>query len=154
MQSVPHEFESDIARIGRIVFDRINDPNRSTANVETYCKKQECWDIISKVPYQISDELAEVLISPKEKALEAATAKKEQKFDNGLFNEIAIFNKGADYWASMIEQGKAQYVLNNADVFALTDAIKYCQMQYTQLTKKQIKAITGAIAKLKENGIE
>lgn len=54
----------------------------------------------------------------------------------------------------MIEQGKAQYVLNNADVFALTDAIKYCQMQYTQLTKKQIKAITGAIAKLKENGIE
>lgn len=154
LQSVPHEFESDIARIGRIVFDRINDPNRSTANVETYCKKQECWDIISKVPYQISDELAEVLISPKEKALEAATAKKEQKFDNGLFNEIAIFNKGADYWASMIEQGKAQYVLNNADVFALTDAIKYCQMQYTQLTKKQIKAITGAIAKLKENGIE
>ena len=95
-----------------------------------------------------------MLISPKEKALEAATAKKEQKFDNGLFNEIAIFNKGADYWASMIEQGKAQYVLNNADVFALTDAIKYCQMQYTQLTKKQIKAITGAIAKLKENGIE
>ena len=154
LQSVPHEFESDIARIGRIVFDRINDPNRSTANVETYCKKQECWDIISKVPYQISDELAEVLISPKEKALEAATAKKEQKFDNGLFNEIAIFNKGADYWASMIERGKAQYVLNNADVFALTDAIKYCHMQYTQLTKKQIKAITGAIAKLKENGIE
>lgn len=154
LQSVPHEFESDIARIGRIVFDRINDPNRSTANVETYCKKQECWDIISKVPYQISDELAEVLISPKEKALEAATAQKEQRFDNGLFNEIAIFNKGADYWASMIERGKAQYVLNNADVFALTDAIKYCQMQYTQLTKKQIKAITGAIAKLKENGIE
>ena len=154
MQSVPKEFEKDIARIGKIVFDRINDPNRSTANVETYCKKQECWDIISKVPYQISDELAEVLISPKEKAIETAAAKKEQKFDNGLFNEIAIFKKGADYWASMIERGKAQYVLNNADVFALTDAIKYCQMQYTQLSKKQIKAITGAIAKLKENGIE
>ena len=154
MQSVPNEFEKDIARIGKIVFDRINDPNRSTANVETYCKKQECWDIISKAPYQISDELAEVLISPKEKAIETAAAKKEQKFDNGLFNEIAIFKKGADYWASMIERGKAQYVLNNADVFALTDAIKYCQMQYTQLSKKQIKAITGAIAKLKENGIE
>ena len=77
MQSVPNEFEKDIARIGKIVFDRINDPNRSTANVETYCKKQECWDIISKAPYQISDELAEVLISPKEKAIETAAAKKD-----------------------------------------------------------------------------
>ena len=69
-------------------------------------------------------------------------------------NEIAIFNKGVDYWSSMIERGKAQLVLNNADVFALKDAIKYCQMQYEQLSKKQIKAIEGAVAKLKENGIE
>ena len=154
MQSVPDEFEPDIAKIGRIVFERINDPNRSTANVETYCKKQECWDIISKVSYQLSDELIRVLISPQDKAIEETAAKKEQKFDNGLFNEIAIFNKGADYWADMIERGKAQFVLNNADAYALTDAIKYCQMQYTQLTKKQIRAITDVIAKLKENGIE
>ena len=54
----------------------------------------------------------------------------------------------------MIERGKAQVVLSNADIFALNDAIKYCQMQYTQLTKKQIKAITDVIVKLKENGIE
>ena len=48
LQKAPEPFECDIARIGRIVFDRINDSNRSTANVETYCKKPECWDIISK----------------------------------------------------------------------------------------------------------
>lgn len=93
-------------------------------------------------------------MSPHEKAIEETAAKKEQKFDNGLFDEIAIFNKGADYWTSMIGRGKAQYVLNNADILALNDAIKYCKMQYTQLTKKQIKAVTDVIAKLKENGIE
>ena len=154
IQSVPKEFESDIAKIGKIVFDRINDPARSTANVETYCKKPECWDIISKVPYQLSDELAEVLITPREKAEEETAAKKEQKIDNGLMNEIAIFNKGAEYWASMIERGKVQLVLNNADVFALNDAIKFCQMQYDQLSKKQIKAIDSVVKKLKDNGIE
>lgn len=154
IQSVPDEFERDIARIGRIVFERINDPNRSTANVETYCKKQECWDIISKIPYQLSDELIRLLITPREKAIEETAATKGQRFDNGLSIEISIFNKGADYWASMIERGKAQLVLNKADVDALTDAIKYCQQQYTQLTKKQIRSITDAIAKLKENGIE
>lgn len=84
----PMNLKADIARIGRIVFDRINDPNRSTANVETYCKKQECWDIISKVPYQISDELAEVLISPKEKALEAATAKKSRNSTMGYSTRL------------------------------------------------------------------
>ena len=154
LQRVPEEFEQDIAKIGRIVFEIINDPNRSTANVETYCKKQECWGIVSKAPYQLSDELREILISPREKALEETAAKKEQKFDNGLCNEIYIFQQGTEYWTTMIERGKAQFVLNNADVFALKDAIKYCQMQYTQLTKKQIKAITSAVAKLKENGIE
>lgn len=154
LQSVPDVFERDIAGIGKLVFDRINDPNRSTANVETYCKKQECWDIVSKVPYQLSDELIDVLLSPRQKAVEETAAKKEQKFDNGLFDEVAIYKRGADYWASMIERGRAQTVLNNADVFALNDAIKYCKMQYTQLSKKQIKAIVGVVAKLKENGIE
>lgn len=153
-QGVPSEFEFDIAIIGRLVFERINDPNRSTTNVETYCKKQECWDIIAKIPYQISDELAAVLVSPYERVIEVNEAKKNQKYDNGLFNEIAIFQKGADYWTSMIERGKAQLVLNSADILALTDAIRYCQMQYTQLSKKQIRAITNAITKLKENGIE
>lgn len=154
MQKVPEMFEHDIAKIARIVFDKINDPNRSTANVETYCKKLECWDIVSKVPYRVCDGLREILISPHEKAIEEIAAQREQKFNNGLFDEITIFNKGADYWTSMIERGKIQLVLNNADIMALNDAIRYCQLQYTQLTKKQVKAITDVIAKLKENEIE
>ena len=95
-----------------------------------------------------------MLITPREKAEEETAAKKEQKIDNGLMNEIAIFKKGAEYWASLIERGKVQLVLNNADVFALNDAIKYCQMQYDQLSKKQIKAIDSVVKKLKDNGIE
>lgn len=154
IQNVPSEFERDIALIGKIVFDRINDPNRSTANIETYCKKPECWEIISKVPYQISDELRETLISPHEMALEKSSAKKEQKFDNGLVNEVEIYKKGADYWESVIERGRAQFVLTNADVYALNDAVKYCRMQHTQLTKRQIKAIIDVMEKLKENSIE
>ena len=154
IQSVPTEFENDIAMISRIVFDKINDPNRSTTNVETYCKKQECWDIIAKVPYQISEELREILLYKHEKTLEDSSAKKVQKFNNGIVNEIEIFNKGVEYWESFIIRGKEQDVLSNADVYALSDAIKYCKMQYTQLTKRQIRAIISVVSKLKENGIE
>ena len=154
LQSVPVEFEKDIALIGKIVFDKINDPNRSTTNVETYCKKQECWDIISETSYQVTDELMEILISAKDKASEEAAAKKEQKFDNGICDEIAIFKKGAEYWQKIIDRGKKQDVLSDADVWVLSNAIKYCQMKYTQLTKKQLKDISEVIFKLKENGIE
>lgn len=154
LQQVPEEYEKDIANIGKIVFDSINDPDRSTSNIETYCKKLECWDIVSKIAYQVSDELRSVLISPQEKSLEELSAKKEQRFDNGLSDEIAIFNKGADYWTSMIERGKAQFVLGSADVYALNDAINYCKMKYMQLSKKQIKAVNDVVYKLKENGIE
>lgn len=154
LQKVPDEFEEDIARIGKIVFDIFNSPTRSTANIETYCKKSECWDIISRAPYQISDGLREILIIPLEKAKEEENAKREQKFDNGLLDEIAIFKKGADYWKSIAERGKNQFVLNGADLITLEDAVKYCQMQYTQLSKRQLKAIIDVISKLKENGIE
>lgn len=154
LQRVPDEFENEIAKIGKIVFEQINSPTRSTANVETYCKKPECWNIISKIPYQLSGDLIDVLISQHEKAEEVTAAERGQKFDNELFNEIAIFKSGVQYWESMIERGRAQDVLNNADVNVLTDAIKYCQMKYIQLTKKQIKAITNVVIKLKENGIE
>ena len=154
MQDVPCEFERDIALIGKIVFDRINDPDRSTANIETYCKKPECWEIISKVPYQLSDELREILISLNEKAIEESSAKKEQKFYNGIVNEVEIYKKGAEYWEAIIERGRSQLVLGNADIYVLNDAIKYCKMQYNQLTKRQIKVITDVVVKLKENGIE
>ncbi len=154
MQSVPDVFERDIADIGRIVFEKINDPNRSSTNVETYCKKPECWEIISKVPYLISEDLMEILITPGEKAVEATAARKQQKYDNSLMGEMDIFNKGAAYWEAIIEKGKKQAVLNNADAYALSYAIKFCNLQYTQLSKKELKGIAAVVAKLKENGIE
>lgn len=153
-QSVPDVFVNDIAEIGKIVFDKINDPDRSTTNVETYCKKPECWEIISKVPYHISEDLMEILVSPGEKAEEVAAAKKQQQFDNSIMDEIAIFNKGAEYWEAIIEKGRNQEVLNYADVAALSYAIKFCKLQYTQLTKKELKGIATVVTKLKENGIE
>lgn len=39
-QSVSDVFKSEISRIGKLVFDTIYDENRSTANIETYCKKK------------------------------------------------------------------------------------------------------------------
>jgi len=153
-QEVSGIFETDVAQIAKLVFDCINDPLRSTANIETYCKKEECWTVIKRIPYSVSDDLLEVLIDPSEHNVETDIAKKDKKFEDGLTNEIALFQKGTDFWHSMIERGTAQDVLNAGDTQAIKNIINYCDGTYMQLSKTQLKEANRVIKKLKENGIE
>lgn len=153
-QAVPEVYSKDIAGIAKLVFDTIYDDSRSTANIETYCKKEECWLVLSKKNYALSDETLEYLVSPEEKAIEAVRARKDQSFDNGLMDEIGIFNKGSDYWESMITRGLQQDVITRGEAEILKIAINYCNGVYVQLTKRQIKSIVTVQEKLRENKIE
>ena len=153
-QSVPTCLDLDIALIAKIIFDTIYDENRPTANIETYCKREECWNAVQKKKHELSDSCREALITPAQKEAEATVAKKEQKFSTGIDNEIGIFNKGTAYWQDLITRGKAQEVLSYADVKALNNAINYCNLVYTELSSHQVKEIIAVVAKLKENGIE
>lgn len=154
MQRVPDCLDNDIAEIAKLVFDTIYDDNRPTANIETYCKRVECWNTVSKKEYTLSEESYAALISPTERAIEQVRAKKDQKFDSGIQDELGIFNKGADYWKSCIERGTSQEVLSVADRKALENAINYCNLVYTELSSKQVKEILSVVAKLQENGIQ
>ncbi len=153
-QAVPEVYSKDIAGIAKLVFDTIYDDSRSTANIETYCKKEECWLVLSKKNYALSDETLEYLVSPEEKAIEAVRARKDQSFDNGLMDEIGIFNKGSDYWESMITRGLQQDVITRGEAEILKIAINYCNGVYVQLTKRQVKSIVTVQEKLRENKIE
>ena len=152
-QKVSDIFETDVARIGKLVFDSIYDENRSTANIETYCKKEECWQVIMKQEYQLTDDLTEYLVTSAELDAENARAKKEQRFDNGISDEVYIFNQGSAYWESLIARGKAQEVLVYSEGKTLQAAVNYCNGIYAQLSKFQVKEILRIVDKLKENMI-
>ena len=154
LQKVPDAYYGDVAAIGKLVFDTIYDDNRSTANIETYCKKEECWTIVQKKPYELTDSIREVLISPADQEIEKVQAKQEQKEVNGLSDEISIFTKGSAYWESMIARGTSQLVLNPVEAQMLKNAVSYCNGIYPQLTKHQLKEILRIVTLLKENGIE
>lgn len=153
-QKVSDIFEKDVAGIAKIVFDTIYDDSRTTANIETYCKREECWTIVSKKSFQLSEELIDILVDPYERDIEVTRAKKEQKFDNGICNEIAIFNKGSGYWQSMIERGTAQEVLTPGDIILLKAVVNYCNGLYSQLTKYQLSEVSKIVQKLKDNMID
>ena len=153
-QKVADAYYPDVAAIAKMVFDTIYDENRSTANIETYCKKEECWLILQKKPYELTDTIREVLVTQADLAVEAVQAKKEQKIISGISDEISIFTKGTAYWESIIARGTEQKVLSYGDVQMLQNAIKYCNGVYAQLSKFQLKEISRITASLKENGIE
>ena len=154
LQKVSDAYYADVAAIGKIIFDTIYDDSRSTANIETYCKKEECWTIVQKKPYELTDFIREILISQADEEIQAVQAKKEQKELNGLSDEVNIFTKGSAYWESMITRGTEQKVLNYADVQVLQNAVKYCNGLYAQLSKFQLKEISRVVETLKGNGIE
>lgn len=154
LQKVPEAYYGDVAAIGKLVFETIYDDSRSTANIETYCKKEECWTIVQKKPYELTDVIREVLISPADQEIEKVQAKQEQKEVNGLSDEISIFTKGSAYWESMIARGTSQLIINPVEAQMLQNAVNYCNGIYSQLTKHQLKEIARIVALLKENGIE
>lgn len=154
LQKVPATLYSDISKIAKLVFDTIYDENRSTTNIETYCKKTECWEIVRKKQVTISSEALKEMISQSDEKTIENEAKQEQKMVNGLNTEISIFTKGSQYWQGLKQRGQNQGVITYADVKALDDAINYCNGKYFELSKKQIKSIQEVVAKLKENMIE
>ena len=124
------------------------------ANIETYCKKEECWTVVQKKPYELTDTIREVLITPADQEVEKVQARQEQKEVNGLSDEISIFTKGSAYWDSMIARGTSQLVINPVEAQMLKNAVNYCNGIYPQLTKYQLKEIARIVALLRENGIE
>lgn len=155
LQKVPECLEEDLISVAKIVFDCIHDENtRTSANIETYCKKEDCWKHIQKQPFSISDEAKEALISKADKAIEATVAKKEQSFNTGISDEISIFTKGSAYWNSLMVRGKEQDIINYSDEKLLKAVINYCNGIYAQLTKLQVKQVALLIKKLSECGIE
>ena len=153
LQTVPQAYYKDVALIGKLVFDTIYDDNRSTANIETYCKKEECWLIVQKKPYELSDGIREVLITPSDREIEEVQARKDQKLTSGLTVEVEIFTKGTSYWESLIARGLERQVLNYVDAQMLDNAVNYCKGRYAQLSKHQVKEITRIVEDLKSNGI-
>ena len=69
-------------------------------------------------------------------------------------NKITIFQQGAAYWESLIVRGNSQEVLSGAQERSLLNAIKYCNLEYLELSRKQVADIVATLDALREFGIE
>jgi len=123
-QELPHFLIEDITEIAFDVREVFFQP--SIGNIETFCKKSECWEHINNRPYKLSASTQASLISKDEIRDEKAAAKREQRFADGVSLEVEVFNFGAEYWNNLCAVATAQAIINAADIQLLKLAIEYC----------------------------
>ncbi len=152
-QAIPSFILDDAAKIARIAYDVFTDPNRTSGNVETYCKSKNCWEMLKNKSFDLSSNTIAFLVDANEIKIEYARSQKEQRFDNSVAADIQVFTIGSVKWEKYLEKGKEQGHLNGHEEEMLTIAIKYAKNIYTSLRAKQAIEILQIKAKLDELGI-
>lgn len=146
-QELPVFLIDDIIKIAYITREVFFRPN--IGNVETYCKKSECWDEVKELPCELSVSTKAFLLNKDDIRDEKAAVKKEQKFSDGISTEVEVFNFGDEYWRNLSDVGVQQGVLNESDVQLLALTIEYCKGT-RGLPQSHFKKIMGVREKLRE----
>lgn len=153
-QSVPQYLINEIKKISKLCFDAFNDPNRTFNNIGEYAKRKDCWNSIREKNYSLLEETLDSLITKEEKKIEAISAKKDEKLNNSIMQEVEIFQLGTNYWNRVKQLGLEQGILNGKDVEFIDFAIKYCSGIVMGMSPTQTKAIFEIKDKLEQNGIK
>lgn len=152
-QAIPDFILEDISSIAKLAYDTFTDPNRSSGNVETYCKNKLCWDSLKNKTFNLNLNTLAFLLDEDDVIIENTRSQKEQRLDNALTADIQIFNIGSVKWGNYLEKGKEQGLINGHEIEMLQIAIKFSNNVYTSLKTKQATDILQIKEKLDNLGI-
>lgn len=150
-QELPDFLIDDILKIAILVREVFFRPG--LGNIETYCKKPECWDYVKELPFDLSVSTKAFLVTKNDIRDEKVSAKKEQKFTDSISTEVEIFSFGEEYWQRLCTVGKEQGILNGSDIQLLGLAAEYCR-GVRGLPQSHFKRIMAIREKLKQAQIQ
>ncbi len=102
-QQIPDSIINELVPITKIVYDAINDPNRPTENISSWCKKSACWNsVIEKCNYNLSKDVLYACISKADDASSKSSAKKSLKEDNEIFIQSEVCNYPPADWNRLL----------------------------------------------------
>jgi hypothetical protein len=151
-QSISTPIENELVKISKLSFENIYG-QREISNIGTYCKSKLCWERLQEMPCTLSKEIADYLISEKNREIDMVRAKKDQRNDTSLDFAVEIFKRGEPYWQSVIQKATEQRVINYIQSELLEAARKSCT-NGRLVTNKQAAAIFKILQELKSVGIE
>lgn len=149
-QSIPDVLETEFVKLTKYVFDHITDKNRPITNVTEWCKKEECWKRLINKPYVLSKGIEKALVSKEKISNDERNAQRDQQLSTSIQVSAEVIKRGAAYWLSLLEWGKAKSLLSPVDESFISAATK---MDYGRIpSEKQCQRIINIEARMLEEG--
>lgn len=127
----------EIEKITKITNDFICDSHGVI--VTEYCKKSETWEAFARVPYSLSDDFLDSLVSISVEEDNEKVAKSAQRNSNVVKDGIALINKGSSYWQSLLTNAMEKNMLSLKEISLLRIMIEGNQLPKTTEIKKIIQ---------------
>lgn len=153
-QRINKTLEQVLSIVAKAVNDDITKPAQGISNISEWCKKDACWTRIQaqidRIEPELPDEFWDELVSADEAAIEAKSAKKTQKIDNGIDAQRKVIGIPASDWRRIEELLAARRLLTPKEMGILKIAT---QMPSKIPTEKQCAVLLDTIEKARAEGM-
>lgn len=150
-QRIYKELEDQLKITTEEVYNFITRNDRLTLNVTEWCKKDICWKKATKENWTINEKFLKTLVEKSYNDEGKYQAKKKQKLQNEINEELEVINLGADYWKDMLQWCKGKNVLLPMEKDILGIASRF-NITGKPPTAKQCKRLMLVKEKLKLEG--
>lgn len=153
-QGINKTLEQALSVIAKAVNDEITKPAQGISNISEWCKKDACWTRIQAqidgIEAELPDDFWGELVSADEAAIEAKSAKKTQKIDNGIDAQRKVIGIPASDWRKIEEVLAGKRLLTPKEAGILKIAT---QMPSKIPTEKQCAVLLDTVEKARAEGI-
>lgn len=127
-QAVPPALTEAIRSVARLVNNDLTSPPLGISNISEWAKKEACWTRIkgnfSTFEAALPSAFEDVLVSTEEVKAEKKDARKTQKLDNGINDQMRVIEVGADGWSRILQEGTRKNLFTPKELEALRVAAK------------------------------
>jgi hypothetical protein len=127
-QAVPAGLAEALVIAAKFVNDDLINPPPGISNISEWAKKEACWtrirSNIATLGGLLPDSFRQELVSPDEVKSEKKEARKVQKLDNGINDQMRVIEIGAVGWSRLLREGAKRKLLNEKELGVLAVAEK------------------------------
>jgi len=133
--------------IAPAVAKEIENTPENVRNVTEWCKKQACWDRVSKITIDLpAGHLKSCLVSETEAKQQKTDAQATQKIDNEVSNEVRIYQLGPE-WKDIQD-----YALSNKLITPAQDQAISVLLRGRTPTSVHMKKLSEVLSRVEEDG--
>lgn len=153
-QAVPPGLAEALATAAKFVNDDLTNPPQGISNISEWAKKEASWtrirSNIATLDSVLPDGFRDELVSPDEIKSEKKDARKIQKLDNGINDQMRVIEIGATGWRHLLQEGTKRRLLTEKEMGVLAVAEK---MPARIPTERQSAVLMEILDKLAGEGV-